>query len=349
MFPKNTWHVACTSDEICEKPLGRTICNEAMVLYRGQDGAVVALEDFCPHRGAPLSLGQVRDGILTCGYHGMRMNADGSCAGMSGQRSQSLRSKIKSYPAIDRHGYVWIWLGHALLADGDKIPDLHWARSPDWAFGGGMFNIKCDYRLLIDNLMDLTHETYVHANSIGQPEIEEAPPNTTVAGDSVVVSRKMENIIAPPFWQAALKGNGIAHDVPVDRWQICRFTPPGSVMIDVGVAHAGKGDINSDPQYRASGIVVDLITPETETSCWYFWGMARNFEVKDVALTDQIRKSQHSIFCEDVAVLEGQQRNLLANPGRRLMTLNIDSGGAHARRIIDRLISRESEQSLEKP
>ena len=77
--------------------------------------------------------------------------------------------------------------------------------------------------------------------------------------------------------------------------------------------------------------------------------MARNFDVKDVALTDQIRMSQHSIFCEDVEVLEGQQRYLLANPGRRLMTLNIDSGGAHARRIIDGLISRGSEQSLEKP
>ncbi|BBI54690.1 hypothetical protein HORIV_71110 [Vreelandella olivaria] len=66
----------------------------------------------------------------------------------------------------------------------------------------------------------------MHASSIGQPEIEEAAPETTVNGDEVVTSREMENIPAPPFWQAALRGNGLADDVPVDRWQICRFTPP---------------------------------------------------------------------------------------------------------------------------
>ncbi|MGV8533767.1 Rieske 2Fe-2S domain-containing protein, partial [Pseudomonas aeruginosa] len=56
MFPKNAWYVACTPDELAGKPLGRRICDEPMVFYRGEDGRVAALEDFCPHRGAPLSL-----------------------------------------------------------------------------------------------------------------------------------------------------------------------------------------------------------------------------------------------------------------------------------------------------
>ena len=64
MYPKNTWYVACTPDEIADKPLGRQICGEKIVFYRGVDNKVVALEDFCPHRGAPLSLGFVRDGNL---------------------------------------------------------------------------------------------------------------------------------------------------------------------------------------------------------------------------------------------------------------------------------------------
>lgn len=70
MYPKNTWYVACTPDEIAQKPLGRQICGEKMVFYRGLEGAVVAVEDFCPHRGAPLSLGYVENGKLVCGYHG---------------------------------------------------------------------------------------------------------------------------------------------------------------------------------------------------------------------------------------------------------------------------------------
>lgn len=340
-YPKHAWYVACTPDEIEGKPLGRVICGESLVLFRVGNGEVAALEDFCPHRGAPLSLGTVEDGLVVCGYHGMKLNADGKCAAMVGQRVEKFRRGIRPYPAIERHGYVWVWPGEASLADPGLIPDLHWARSPDWAFGGGMFNIRCDYRLLIDNLMDLTHETYVHASSIGQPEIEEAAPDTVREGMSVTVRRSMENIPAPPFWQDALRGNNLAADVPVDRWQICRFTPPGSVMIDVGVAHAGQGGFDAPESCRASGIVVDLITPETDDSCWYFWGMARNFNVGDKALTEQIRASQHRIFTEDLEMLESQQRNLSANPGRSLMQLNIDQGGVHGRKILEELIARE--------
>ena len=174
--------------------------------------------------------------------------------------------------------------------------------------------MKCDYRLMIDNLMDLTHETYVHATSIGQPEIEEAAPVTRVEGDSAITSRFMTNIPAPPFWRAALRGNHLADDVPVDRWQICRFTPPSHVMIEVGVAHAGHGGYDAPAERKVSSIVVDFITPETDTSIWYFWGMARNFNVEDQALTETIRGGQAAIFGEDVAILESQQRNLTEQP-----------------------------------
>jgi vanillate O-demethylase monooxygenase subunit len=87
--------------------------------------------------------------------------------------------------------------------------------------------------------------------------------------------------------------------------------------------------------------VVDFITPETETSMWYFWGMARNFRVADSALTHQIRQGQGKVFSEDTAVLEAQQRNLTLYRNRKLLKLNIDAGGVQARRIIDRLIAQE--------
>jgi vanillate O-demethylase monooxygenase subunit len=240
MFLKNTWYVACTPDEVSEKPLGRRICGEKMVFFRGKDGVVSALEDFCPHRGTPLSLGFVENGELVCGYHGLHMNADGSCASMTGQRVRAFPS-IRNFPAVERYGFIWVWPGDAEQADPAKIHTLEWADNPEWAYGGGLFHIHCDYRLMIDNLMDLTHETYVHASSIGQAEIEESAPSTKTVGDEVVTSRHMENVKAPPFWAAALRGNGLADDVPCDRWQICRFSPPSHVMIEVGVAHAGKG------------------------------------------------------------------------------------------------------------
>jgi vanillate O-demethylase monooxygenase subunit len=152
----------------------------------------------------------------------------------------------------------------------------------------------------------------------------------------------MENISAPPFWQMALRSNNLADDVPVDRWQICHFTPPSHVMIEVGVAHAGKGGYNAPQEYKASSVVVDFITPETETSIHYFWGMARQFQPENAELTAMIREGQGKIFSEDLEMLESQQRNLSKYPERNLLMLNIDAGGVQSRRVIERLLAKEN-------
>ena len=340
MFPKNTWYVACTPQDIDDKPLGRMVCGERIVFYRGEENRVAALEDFCPHRGAPLSLGFVREGKLVCGYHGLEMGCEGKTIAMPGQRVRGFPA-IRSYPAEERYGFIWVWPGDAALADPAKIPCHDWYDNPEWAYGGGMFHIQCDYRLMIDNLMDLTHETYVHSSSIGQKEIDEVACKTTVNGDEVVTSRFMQNIEPPPFWKLALRGNHLADDVPVDRWQICRFMPPSHVMIEVGVAHAGMGGYDAPPEHKAYSIVVDFITPETETSIWYFWGMARKFNPKDKALTASIREGQAKIFGEDLEMLQLQQRNLLDHPNRALLKLNIDAGGVQSRKILDRIMAEE--------
>jgi len=340
MFPKNAWYVACAPEEIAEKPLGRRICGEPIAFFRGPQGQVAAVEDFCPHRGAPLSLGRVEAGTLVCGYHGLAMGCDGKTVSMPCQRVRAFPA-VKAYAVEERYGYVWVWPGDAALADATLIPKPAWADSPDWAVGGGIFNIKCDYRLLVDNLMDLTHETYVHSTSIGQKEIDEAPPDTRIEGDTVTTARQMHGIKAPPFWQAAMVANGLDPLADVDRWQICRFVPPSNVLIDVGVALAGTGGFDAAVKDKASGVVVDFITPETATSCWYFWGMARHFQVDDAGLTATIRENQGKIFMEDMAMLERQQQNLLAYPDRALLNLNIDAGGVAARRMIDRLINAE--------
>ena len=341
MFIKNAWYVACMPDDFQDKPLGRKICGESMVFYRGVQGQAVALEDFCPHRGAPLSLGFVKDGNLVCGYHGLEMGCEGKTIAMPGQRVRGFPA-IRSFPVVVRYGFVWVWPGQADKASEDLIPKFEFFDNPAWAYGGGLYHIACDYRLMVDNLMDLTHETYVHASTIGQKEIDEVPCVTKTEGDHVTTSRFMENITAPPFWKMALRGNKLADDVPVDRWQICHFTPPSHVMIEVGVAHAGHGGYHAPDNLKAYSVVVDFITPETETSIWYFWGMARKFQPQDAALTASIREGQGKIFSEDLQMLELQQKNLLAHPARELLKLNIDAGGVQSRRVIDRLLAKEA-------
>jgi vanillate O-demethylase monooxygenase subunit len=313
-----------------------------MVFFRNSSNEIAALEDFCPHRGAPLSLGFVRDGNVVCGYHGLAVKCTGHAAAMTGQNTSQF-PVVKSYPAVERYGFIWVWPGKAELADANLIPVMQWHDNPEWAYGGGMYHINCNYLLMIDNLMDLTHETYVHANSIGQPEIEEEPVKTTFDAKTVCTSRHMHNIIAPPFWKEALKAQGLPADGLVDRWQVCKFSLPTHVMIDVGVAVAGKGGYEAPDEFKAASTVVDFITPESETSMWYFWGMARRFKPQDESVTELIRKGQGGIFGEDLEMLERQQSNLLHWPDRRLMKLNIDAGGVHSRRIIEKEIALEKE------
>ncbi|MGI1678872.1 MAG: aromatic ring-hydroxylating dioxygenase subunit alpha [Cellvibrionaceae bacterium] len=356
LWPENCWYVVAMSDElqtssqhkkneptVNHRPLGRIIANKHVVMYRDNKGSVHALEDFCPHRGLPLSKGYIDTDKdkLVCGYHGMVMNCDGTCHSMPGQKVDRLKG-IQSYPVIDKYNFIWIWIGDSEKADEDLIPDLQWAHSNDWTYGGDYYHMKCDYRLLIDNLMDLTHETYVHASSIGQSEIEDAAPTTSQHNDEIRVERLMESIVPPPFWGDALEANNISRDSVCDRWQVCRFVPPSQVMIDVGVAVAGNGAQDAPADQRVSAIVVDLITPETETTCHYFWGMARNFNVSNQQLTKEMREAQGKIFAEDLDILESQQENLLRNPDRRLIPLNIDAGGVYARRKITKIIKQES-------
>ncbi len=345
-FMKNTWYVAAAADEVnTTAPLGRTVCNIDIAFYRDETGAIQAVEDFCPHRGAPLSLGYVEEGKLVCGYHGLQMDKTGKTHSMPNQRTERFPC-IRAIPVEEKYGYIWIWPGDKEKACVSDIPHLEWAESPEWAYGGGLYEIACDYRLMIDNLMDLTHETYVHASSIGQKEIDETPVKTTMEGKQVVTSRFMENIMPPPFWQAAMEMNGLDKNAPVDRWQICRFDLPSHVMIEVGVALAGNGGYHAPDEVKASSIVVDFITPATDTSILYFWGMARKFKPQDPALTDKIREGQGKIFAEDQEMLERQQRNLSRYPERHLLKLDIDAGGVQARRMITKAIKLESESSV---
>lgn len=341
MFLKNTWYVACQAEEITDKPLGRKVCNEAMVFFKNAEGKVSAVQDFCPHRGTPLSLGRVCNGQLVCGYHGLVMGCDGHTVSMPGHQVRGFEP-VKHYPTLERYGFVWVWPGDPKLADPGKMPEFEWFENPKWAYGGGLYHIRCDYRLMIDNLMDLTHETYVHSTSIGQPEIDETPSRTVTEGDRVITSRFMEGIKAPPFWKMAMRAHDLPDDATVDRWQICKFTPPSHVLIEVGVALAGKGGYAADPQHKAYSVVVDFITPETDSTIHYFWGMVRQFKPEDTALTAQIRDGQGKIFSEDLEMLERQQRNLDENPERKLKVLSIDAGGVMSRRVIDRLLAAEN-------
>ena len=206
-FPLNAWYAAAWSHEIAHELAARTICDQDVVLYRRTDGQVTALEDACWHRLLPLSMGRLEGDQVICGYHGLVFNSAGRCTYMPAQKTINPSACVRSYPIAERHRLVWIWPGDPALADPAKIPDFHWNDGTDWVGEGGTFySLKCDYRLVIDNLMDLTHETYVHAGSIGDEAITNTPFDVTHTERTATVTRWMMNIEPPPFWAKQLAG-----------------------------------------------------------------------------------------------------------------------------------------------
>ena len=346
LFPLNAWYAAAYDVEVVNALLPRTICNQKIVMFRKTDGTVAALEDACWHRLLPLSMGRLDGDEVTCGYHGLVYNAQGRCTHMPSQETLNPSACVRAFPVLEKHRFVWIWPGDPALADPALVPDMHWNNDPAWAGDGKLITVKCDYRLVVDNLMDLTHEAFVHGSSIGNREVAEAPFVATHGDRTATVTRWMEGIEAPPFWAGQIR-HARNYTGPVDRWQVIRFEAPCTVTIDVGVAEAGTGAIPKDGQpgdrsQGVNGFVLNTITPETSGTCHYFWAFARNYCLGEQALTHKLREGVATIFREDEHVLEAQQVAMDEHPDHQFYNLNIDAGSMWARRLIDKLVARET-------
>lgn len=346
LFPLNAWYAAAYDVEVVNALLPRTICKQKIVMFRKTDGTVAALEDACWHRLLPLSMGRLDGDEVTCGYHGLVYNAQGRCTHMPSQETLNPSACVRAFPVIEKHRFIWIWPGDPAQADPALVPDMHWNDDPAWAGDGKLITVKCDYRLVVDNLMDLTHEAFVHGSSIGNREVAEAPFVATHGDRTATVTRWMEGIEAPPFWAGQIR-HARDYTGPVDRWQVIRFEAPCTVTIDVGVAEAGSGAMPKDgqPGDRSKGVngfVLNTITPETNGTCHYFWAFARNYALSEQALTHKLREGVATIFREDEHVLEAQQVAMDEHPDHQFYNLNIDAGSMWARRLIDKLVAKET-------
>ena len=344
-YPLNAWYAAAYDVEVRQALLARMVCGTKLVMFRRRDGSVAALEAACWHRLLPLSRGSLHDDEITCGYHGLVYDGDGRCVHMPSQETLNPGACVRSFPIVERHRFVWVWPGDPALADTSLVPDLHWNDDPQWAGDGKLIHVKCDYRLVLDNLMDLTHETFVHGSSIGQRAVAEAPFVATHGDRSATVTRWMEDIDAPPFWAAQLK-HATGYEGRVDRWQIIRFEAPCTIAIDVGVAPHGSGAVprnenSGDRSKGVNGYVLNTITPETDKTCHYFWAFARNYSLTEQRLTHDLREGVAGIFREDELILEAQQQAIDEHPDYRFYNLNIDAGSMWARKLIDGLVARE--------
>jgi vanillate O-demethylase monooxygenase subunit len=346
MFIRNEWYIAAWSDEVDGGTLlARRICDDPVVLFRDAENKVAALFDRCCHRGVPLQFGTVTELGLQCGYHGLTFDRSGKCVRVPGQDRIAGRTKVQSYPIVEKDGFVWIWMGDAARVEERQPLDypFHNDRAR-WPHQHTMYPIKANYMLMIDNLMDLTHLGYVHTSTIGgNPAIHvEAQMRTTRKPNGLKFIRWMRNSVPPPTYVKAVGFAG-----RIDRWQEFEYVAPGHVLQWSGAVDAGGGDAayaNGIPDGALEFRLFHGLTPESETSCHYFWSIANGYRQHDPQATAQLFAEIGAAFQEDKRIVEGQQMRLGETGEAGLVDIATDGARLHMRRVVEGRLAEEAAQ-----
>jgi phenylpropionate dioxygenase-like ring-hydroxylating dioxygenase large terminal subunit len=341
MFVKNGWYVAAWRDEVHgDTVLARTLLDEPVILYRQESGEVAALEDRCCHRLAPLSRGRREGDRLRCMYHGLVFDASGQCVEIPGQDTIGPQLRVRSYPVHERDRYIWIWMGDPGLATPATVPDCHWQDDPAWRSKPGYKYFRANYLLIIDNLLDFSHLSFVHANTLGgsQSMATKRPKLDRFDWGLRVTHLYARDAMAP--YSAKLA----SFAAPVDRWQIYDWIVAGNVLsMDSGCAPAGTGALEGHRVPEALQFhSVQALTPETERTTHYFWSYPHNFALDDASVTDFLADGVGQAFEEDRAMIEAQQQVIDRSAGSKMIPIAADAAVMQVRRMIDQLLAAEA-------
>jgi len=331
-FLKNYWYVGASSEELSDKPLARRLLNMPIVLFRGKSGQVGALDDRCAHRMTPLSLGRIDGDMIECGYHGWAYNCAGNCIRLPGVENPQ-KIAVRSFPIVEKWGWVFIWMGNPDEAEEHKLPDFHVIGEDKWVGAGSMLPVEAHCDLIRDNLLDLTHAKYTHKQTLATDDIDKVPVSSEREGDLVRVKRVMKNIQPSPFFARA-----VGYTKNIIHRQTTEFTPGCNIVIRL----RGNSVPDTTENLRNGFRVLNAMTPETDTSTHYFWWLGRNYDQGNASLTQWMKDANARTFLEDKAVLEAQQRNMTLNPDQRPIPSPVDKGLTLAAKLTEELLLREN-------
>lgn len=337
-FVKNLWYAAAWNVEVTKTMQTRRIIGEHILLYRKDDGSVVALSDTCPHRFAPLHKGVLENDIVECPYHGLKFNSTGRCVHNPHGDHIPDKAVITAYPIIERHRIVWIWMGDPDKADCADIPDYSILEQPDkYAYTSGVvMTMPVNYQLILDNLMDLTHAAYLHKSNLGSEAVSRGETKFKKTGNRISSYNMYRKGKPAPVFVAL---NAVDAEVDVDYRVDVHWTPPALMHFDAGITPIDQ--LKSEEKLLSS---IQILTPETETSTHYLWCQFRNFSIEDNAMTEVIEKAVTEAFhTEDEPMIADVSARM---EGRDLLDmqpvfLQKDGASNHVRGVLNRLYQSE--------
>ena len=341
-FLRNTWYVAAWANEVAPGAIvARTLLNEPIAIYRGPQGQPYALADRCPHRFAPLSKGRLCEGgqALQCGYHGLRFDGSGQCVlNPHGDGRLPKTAVVRSYPVVERHSLLWIWMGDPQRADPGLITSFDCLDPQGWVVGTGYLNVRGPYELENDNILDLSHIEFLHplfsSEAVSRGKIEVAQDGDTLWSKRFISDDRN----APDFICEAF---GVPPGTTIDRWLEVRWNAPGLMLLWLGGVRAGRPreEGRSEPSLH-------FVTPETATSTHYFYGspFPRSMGAQAEAMAQLRMQQTRRVFEEeDKPMIEAVARRMDGADFWSLKPLLLSGDGAavRARRVIERLIAQE--------
>ena len=348
MWLRNCWYVIAWNHEIpqadAQELFSRRVLNEPILVYRTASGELVALEDRCCHRLAPLSAGRREGDCVRCGYHGLKFDAQGMCVEAPGIATIPVKARVKSYPVVLHNNWVFVWMGDPQKADRAWLPDNFSCSDPSWRHKPGYLHYDTPYLLICDNLLDFSHLSYVHEKTLGgSTAIAQARPTIEriegPGAPGIKVTRHVPNVPPPPFYQKFRR-----FDTHLDRWFIYDFLLPGTLLMHSGgrpVADA-KEDLRRAVQLHSC----QTLTPETDSTTHYFFQQSHRAGEGDASVTQSIYDSLITAFNEDRDMITAQHRNIQNSPEATMLPLAMDAALVQFRRLLAERVQDERAQEM---
>jgi len=299
----NHWYVAGFDDEFGEMPKAKTLLERSIVFYRTKAGELTALQNRCLHRSFPLADGTLNGDNLVCGYHGMEYDPDGRIVRIPCQDRVPNR-KLKKYPLRKQGPYIFIWMGDEDAVDESKLPDFGFLGDPQYESVHEEKYVEGSYLLMMENLNDLTHFSFLHANSFafgeyfGRLETEAGKDEEGVYCYRLDRDWKRQTERLPPALQEKLKGKEVLNrngGVNAGPGLFKGFSPL--------YVYGADGEV----EMELKTYVMHFVTPETKTTAHYWWSLCRDYGLGNDEAKAATKALFSRAFDEDLWAIRNMQ------------------------------------------
>jgi phenylpropionate dioxygenase-like ring-hydroxylating dioxygenase large terminal subunit len=305
----NFWYAVEFSQTIGTQPQLIQLFDRKITLYRDAQGVIQSLGDICPHRGASLSLGTVRDSCLVCPYHGWHFASDGACVKIPANAPGAAipkRAIAATYPVQEKHGWIWLFWGNAAFAMTTAIPAIPQVQDDTLRSIQGDFHWQVNYARAMDNGLDFAHAPFVHAGAFGNPE---EPEVGTLALTTNQFGAEATVMLKP--------------NQPKGIWRLLATKEPQPVATRTGFALPNLTFLEVNLPFGRL-VIWTAHVPIDDTTTVSKWMNFRSFFTGKWADGDA-RKRTLKIFAQDQPIVESQRPQAL--PSRSTTEIHVAADG----------------------